>query len=182
MTEAVNDVGAEAVQGKPSRARRVIHVLGAALVGVVLPMVLLYVFLGDLGSRAMVIGLLLSTSISYIPKSFVEANPAILDDSNEPWPGGTLHQLSTVGIEIMKVVDEVTARMPSNTEAQEWDLPPGIPLLLCRRLSYDRDDTLLKYPTHGIPPIGRNSGLQRRSSHGITLLRRRYVDVIAHDN
>ena len=36
-----------------------IHILGAALVGVVLPVVLLYVFLGDLGSRAMVIGLLL---------------------------------------------------------------------------------------------------------------------------
>jgi GntR family transcriptional regulator len=44
----------------------------------------------------------------------------------------------------MKVVDEVTARMPSNTESQEWDLPPGIPLLLCRRLSYDRDDTLIE--------------------------------------
>jgi GntR family transcriptional regulator len=58
-------------------------------------------------------GNLLSSSVSYIPKSLVDGNPAILDESNEPWPGGTLHQLSTVGIEIMKVVDEVTARMPS---------------------------------------------------------------------
>jgi GntR family transcriptional regulator len=79
-----------------------------------------------------------------MPKALVEANPAILDDCNEPWPGGTLHQLSTVGIEIMKVVDEVTARMPSSTEAQEWDLPPGIPLLFCRRLSYDREDALIE--------------------------------------
>jgi GntR family transcriptional regulator len=89
-------------------------------------------------------GNLLSTSVSYIPKSFVEANPAILDENNEPWPGGTLHALSTVGIEIVRVVDEVTARMPSSSESQEWDLPPGIPLLMCRRLSYDRDGTLIE--------------------------------------
>jgi hypothetical protein len=75
---------------------------------------------------------------------FVESNPKILDERNEPWPGGTLHQLSTVGIEIMKVVDEVTARMPSNAETEAWDLPPGIPLLFCRRLSYDRYDTLIE--------------------------------------
>jgi GntR family transcriptional regulator len=89
-------------------------------------------------------GNLLSTRVSYIPKSLVEANPAILDENNEPWAGGTLHALSTVGIEIMKVVDEVTARMPSSSESQEWDLPPGIPLLMCRRLSYDRDGTLIE--------------------------------------
>ncbi len=89
-------------------------------------------------------GNLLSASVSYIPKAFVEANPAILDERNEPWPGGTLHQLSTVGIEIMNVVDEVTARMPSSTEAQEWDLPPGIPLLFCRRLSYDGEGVLIE--------------------------------------
>lgn len=50
-------------------------------------------------------GNLLSASVSYIPKALVEANPAILDEHNEPRPGRTLHQLSTVGIEIMKVVD-----------------------------------------------------------------------------
>jgi GntR family transcriptional regulator len=89
-------------------------------------------------------GTLLSDSVSYIPKEYVGSNPEILDEQNEPWPGGTLHQLSTVGIEIMKVVDEVTARMPSSTEAEEWDLPSGIPLIFCRRLSYDRDDTLIE--------------------------------------
>ena len=89
-------------------------------------------------------GYLLSNSVSYIPKAFVETNPTILDERNEPWPGGTLHALSTVGIEIMKVVDEVSARMPSSAEAKEWDLPPGIPLLFCRRLSYDRDNTLIE--------------------------------------
>ena len=58
-TEAAGDAEPAAVAGKPSRSRRMIHILGAALVGVVLPVVVLHVFLGDLGSRAMVIGLLL---------------------------------------------------------------------------------------------------------------------------
>jgi Fusaric acid resistance protein-like len=58
MTEAKSDVDSAGVPSQPSRTRRMILILGAALVGVVLPVVLLYVFLGTLGSRAMVIGLL----------------------------------------------------------------------------------------------------------------------------
>jgi GntR family transcriptional regulator len=84
-------------------------------------------------------GRLLSSSVSYIPRSFVESNPAVMDENNEPWPGGTMHQLSTVGIEIMRIVDEVTARMPTSGEAQAWDMPSGIPLLICRRISFDAD-------------------------------------------
>jgi GntR family transcriptional regulator len=80
---------------------------------------------------------LLSYSISYIPTSLIESNPALLDEKNEPWPGGTQHQLSTVGIEIMCIVDRVTARMPTTAEAQEWDLPDGVPLIQCRRISLD---------------------------------------------
>ena len=48
-----------AVPGKPSGTRRMIHILGAALVVVVLPVVVLYLLLGELGARAVVIGLLL---------------------------------------------------------------------------------------------------------------------------
>lgn len=82
-------------------------------------------------------GLLLSTSVSYMPISQIAGNPALLDERNEPWPGGTMHQLSTVGIEIMRVVDEVTARMPSTVEVQLWGLTDGIPLVFCRRISQD---------------------------------------------
>ncbi|MFD4755721.1 GntR family transcriptional regulator [Streptomyces sp. NPDC058426] len=84
-------------------------------------------------------GRLLSSSVSYIPRGLVDGNPAILDEENEPWPGGTQHQLSTVGVEIMQVVDEVTGRMPTTAEAQEWGLPEGVPLLICRRISLDGD-------------------------------------------
>jgi hypothetical protein len=57
--EAAGDVDSASAPGKPSGARRIIHLLGAALVAVVLPVVLLYLFLGELGARAMVTGMLL---------------------------------------------------------------------------------------------------------------------------
>ena len=65
----------------------------------------------------------LSYSVSHIPLHLLEANPALLDENNEPWPGGTQHQLLTVGIEVMCIVDEVTARMPATVEAQVWVSP-----------------------------------------------------------
>lgn len=82
-------------------------------------------------------GLLLSYSVSYMPVALVSGNPALLDEANEPWPGGTMNQLSTVGVEIMCVVDQVTARMPTTVEIQAWGLPDGVPLLFCRRISID---------------------------------------------
>lgn len=89
-------------------------------------------------------GTRLSWNVSHIPLKFVQSNPAILDAHNEPWPGGTVHQLSTVGIEIMKVIDEVTARMPTTAEAQLWNLPDGVPLIFCRRISLDADDQVIE--------------------------------------
>ncbi|MCA1274043.1 GntR family transcriptional regulator [Streptomyces sp. 7G] len=89
-------------------------------------------------------GNLLSFSTSYIPLRLVSGNPEILDPANEPWPGGTQHQLSTVGIEIMTMVDEVTGRMPTTVEAEAWGLPDGVPLLTCRRISLDRDDSVIE--------------------------------------
>jgi GntR family transcriptional regulator len=76
-------------------------------------------------------------SVSHIPKYLVESNPALFDPNNEPWPGGTQHQLFTVGIEIIRIVDEVTALMPTTAEAQQWDLESGVPMLCCRRISID---------------------------------------------
>jgi len=86
----------------------------------------------------------LSWSVSHIPLALVEDNPALLDASNEPWPGGTQHQLSTVRIEIMRMVDEVSARMPTTVEAQLWGLPEGVPLILCRRISIDSHNRVVE--------------------------------------
>jgi Fusaric acid resistance protein-like len=55
----VTRVAAAAAPGKPSRARRIAHVLVAALVFVVLPMVLVGALVGDFGVGAMGSGLLL---------------------------------------------------------------------------------------------------------------------------
>ncbi|MEV4515145.1 GntR family transcriptional regulator [Dactylosporangium sp. NPDC049525] len=82
-------------------------------------------------------GLYLSYSVAYIPAALIQQNPALFDERNEPWPGGTQHQLSTVGIEIMSIVDEVTARMPTTVEVQAWGLAAGVPLIFCRRISLD---------------------------------------------
>lgn len=89
-------------------------------------------------------GLRLSWSVAYIPLDLVKGNPAILDERNEPWPGGTMHQLSTVGIEIARIIDEVTARMPTTVEAQLWGMPDGVPIIFCRRISIDTTDRIVE--------------------------------------
>lgn len=76
-------------------------------------------------------------SASYIPVKLIEGNPALLDEANEPWPGGTQHQLYTVGIEIDRMEHEITATMPTTVEVQQWGLPDGVPLLATRRLTVD---------------------------------------------
>jgi GntR family transcriptional regulator len=83
-------------------------------------------------------------SVSHIPKSLIESNPALFDPANEPWPGGTQHQLYTVGIEIIRIVDEVTALMPTTADAQRWDLDSGVPILRCRRISLDTHDRIVE--------------------------------------
>lgn len=78
-----------------------------------------------------------SKSTSYIPLELISANPALLDSGKEPWPGGTMHQLSTVGIEIDHIEDRVTASMPTPEERIELEIPQGIPLLRIVKISYD---------------------------------------------
>lgn len=82
-------------------------------------------------------GKLEAWSVSWIPKALISSNPAISDPANAAWPGGTMHALSTVGIEIDKVIDEVTAAMPTTVEAKSWGLLEGVPLLWVRRISID---------------------------------------------
>ncbi len=74
---------------------------------------------------------------SYLVREMIAANPDLLDDANEPWPGGTQNQLYTVGIEVGRVEERVTARPPTPREARELDLPPGTSVILLRKTSYD---------------------------------------------
>ena len=76
-------------------------------------------------------------AVSYIPVHLIESNPALLDEANEPWPGGTQHQLFTVGIEVARMDTEVTAAMPTTVEMQRWSIPDGVPLLCGRKMAID---------------------------------------------
>lgn len=76
---------------------------------------------------------------SYLVRDMIAANPALLDEAGEPWPGGTQHQLHTVGIELDRVEERLTARPPTPEEAAALDLPPGTSVLLLRKTSYDTD-------------------------------------------
>jgi len=80
---------------------------------------------------------------SYLVQDMIAGNPDLLDESKEPWPGGSQHQLSTVGIELDRVEERVTARPPTPEEAEELELPRGTAVLVLRKTSYDVNDRVV---------------------------------------
>lgn len=82
----------------------------------------------------------LSHSVSYIPKSLIESNPDLLDETKEPWPGGHQHQLYTVGIELDRIIRSVIAVEPTPGTRQKWGIEAGVPLLCVRERSIDTHD------------------------------------------
>ncbi|MEC3974585.1 GntR family transcriptional regulator [Amycolatopsis sp. H20-H5] len=85
-----------------------------------------------------------ASSISWLLHDVISKNPKISDPEYAAWPGGTMHQLYTVGIEVDKVVDYVTSAMPTTVELQTWNLATGTPLLLVRRISIDTTDRVVE--------------------------------------
>ncbi|KZM76172.1 GntR family transcriptional regulator [Nocardia terpenica] len=84
-------------------------------------------------------------SRSYLVYDMVEQNPDLLDDSNEPWPGGTQHQLFTVGIEVAKITEEVEARPPTAREASELGISlEGSAVFDLRKISIDTDGRVVE--------------------------------------
>ncbi|MFD4477237.1 GntR family transcriptional regulator [Streptomyces sp. NPDC058471] len=88
---------------------------------------------------------------SYLIRGLVEGNPDLLDEAKEPWPGGTSNQLRTVGIEIDRVEERVTARPPTVEEAAELGLPPGTSVLVLRKILYDTDDRVVEMSDVTLP-------------------------------
>jgi GntR family transcriptional regulator len=77
-------------------------------------------------------------SHSYLVREHVAANPSLLDEANEPWPGGTTHQLRTVGIEVARVVERITAaRPPSVAEARALGMGPDAAVIVMRKTCQD---------------------------------------------
>ncbi|MEV2252132.1 GntR family transcriptional regulator [Streptomyces sp. NPDC050147] len=88
---------------------------------------------------------------SYLIRDIVKANPDLLDDTKEPWPGGTGNQLYTVGIEIDRMEERVTARPPTVEEAEELGLPPGASVLVVRKTQYDTDNRVVEMSDITLP-------------------------------
>jgi len=82
-------------------------------------------------------GVALSLGDSYLIYEMAAANPELLDANNEPWPGGTHHQLRTIGIEIDRIVDEITARPPQGDEIERLGIRHGVAVLVLRKTSID---------------------------------------------
>ncbi|WP_043265362.1 GntR family transcriptional regulator [Streptomyces sp. CT34] len=76
---------------------------------------------------------------SYLVRDMIAPNPDLLDETKEPWPGGTQSQFHSVGIELDRVEERVTARPPTPEEAEELELPPGTSVLVLRKVSYATD-------------------------------------------
>lgn len=62
----------------------------------------------------------------------VEGTP-VADPHNEPWPGGTIAQLRTLGIEVDHITESVAIRMPTPEEAQTLRIGPGVPVFAITR-------------------------------------------------
>jgi GntR family transcriptional regulator len=93
----------------------------------------------------------LSFSVSHIPRFLIESNPELLDERNEPWPGGHQHQLYTVGIELDKVVRTVIAVAPSPAVQHRWGMDSGVPLLIVRSSSVDTGNRVVEISEASYP-------------------------------
>lgn len=71
-------------------------------------------------------------SHSYYPLSLVGGTP-VADPENEPWPGGNIAQLASIGVAVTRVEESVGARMPNPDEARTLRIPPGVPVLTVTR-------------------------------------------------
>ncbi|MEJ8640026.1 UTRA domain-containing protein [Streptomyces sp. MS2.AVA.5] len=67
-------------------------------------------------------------STSYVRWSDVAGTP-VADPINEPWPGGTRAQLSSLGIHINRITESFTAAMPSDLEATTLRIGAGVPVI-----------------------------------------------------
>ncbi|MEU3143887.1 GntR family transcriptional regulator [Streptomyces sp. NPDC006999] len=79
------------------------------------------------------------------------ANPALLDAGNEPWPGGTQNQLHTIGVEVDRVIERVTARPPTFEESEELGLTAGVAVMMLRKRCVDTDGRVVEVADVTLP-------------------------------
>ncbi|MEE6257982.1 GntR family transcriptional regulator [Plantactinospora sonchi] len=74
---------------------------------------------------------------AYYLLDMVAGTPAA-DPNREPWPGGHVAQLQSLGILVTKVREVVRARMPTPEEVKTLRLPLGVPVLDVNRRTFTR--------------------------------------------
>lgn len=104
-----------------------------------------------IGTRRHRRGAGISRSVSYMPHDLAARNPDLFDPDREPWPGGAQHQLHTVGVEVDRIEDWVTASMPTEAEMDEQDIPPGVPVLRVRKISYSTSGSAVEVTDIPLP-------------------------------
>lgn len=71
-------------------------------------------------------------SISVYPLDLVAGTP-VAEPDNEPWPGGNIAQLASIGVTVTRVEESVTARMPMPDEAETLLMTQGVPVVAITR-------------------------------------------------
>jgi GntR family transcriptional regulator len=64
------------------------------------------------------------------------AGTPVADPANEPWPGGNIAQLHSLGLVVTAVRERVRSRMPVRAEADTLRIPGGVPVLTLTRQTY----------------------------------------------
>ena len=63
----------------------------------------------------------------------------VADPANEPWPGGNIAQLRSLGIRVTGVRELVRSRMPTADEAVTLHIPAGVPVVTITRQMFAGD-------------------------------------------
>ncbi|WP_422772392.1 GntR family transcriptional regulator [Plantactinospora sp. WMMC1484] len=74
-------------------------------------------------------------TIAYYLLNMVAGTP-VADPGREPWPGGHVAQLQSLGVAVTKVQEVVRARVPTIDEVKALRLPIGVPVLTVIRRTY----------------------------------------------
>jgi len=90
-------------------------------------------------------GAAISIIDSWVVHAVVARNPMLLDSGQEPWPGGSMHQFRTVGVEIGEISDHISARPPTTMEAELLDLDAGTAVIVVKKSAYSTTGELVEY-------------------------------------
>lgn len=77
--------------------------------------------------------------LTYIPWDIAKGTP--LTESGEPIPTGIYAYLETLGYSMSRIREEISARMPRQSEAMKLQAPPGVPIIEVLHTSLTEDGT-----------------------------------------